>query len=272
MYYEKYIKYKTKYLKLKKRIDIEPQLFGGGYPIKFKKRMDMELQLLSDNGFVLENNVPETNYIIISKNNIKYKIEFPIRYPFQKPIVNNITLDYEYTPRYNLLNIIKYYEPFYTDKIDALIYCHANKYKDTKKPHWLKEHMEQKIMEKKKIQNLDDYIIKTLDIRGEPDYIVDGFNDIVIENNNSRFEFVFLPDCAGPWYDLQNKDNIEDFIDLIIKVNTMIKLNGYLFIGKILTFDYHTIITKLREKLGQNYIVKDEVYSSLQEISIHRIA
>lgn len=85
---------------------------------------------------------------------------------------------------------------------------------------------------------IKNYNIYTLDIRDNPHILTDGFAPEFINKYVSEppFDYVFMPDCGGPWYRLQDPDfkgfsPIIELIDLVLKI---VKPGGKLVIGKFI--------------------------------------
>ena len=62
----------------------------------------------------------------------------------------------------------------------------------------------------------------------------DGFSDYFLESALEFYDTVFIPDCGGNWYTLQDVDiNPKEFISLIEKIKIIVKPTGSLWISKI---------------------------------------
>jgi hypothetical protein len=89
--------------------------------------------------------------------------------------------------------------------------------------------------------------IETVDIgdsaAGAPDIIADAFSDDFIAENSATYDALVLPDCGGPWYDIQNSNNKinawKQLRALLDRLSEMLKPGGKIFFSKI--FDKKTI-------------------------------
>jgi hypothetical protein len=156
-----------------------------------------------------------------------------------------------------------------TTSIPILVYCHPRKINyDDKSSHWWLSNTYADISRKP----IMDYILEhnnikptsakfnTVDIRGTPDYITDGFSSEFISQHQNEFDIVLLPDCDGRWWDIINSgDDTEKSIllySLIENLMTIIKPRGKLYLSKLV----------FSEK-----VLKDLV-SRLRQFKINRLA
>jgi len=249
-YNKKYLKYKSKYLKLK-------TLFGGeedilettkliesvfnGASIGVSKRLKNELKKLRENGYTIDYSQIQSKKLILTDiDGSIVEITIPMDFPF-----HNITL-YKIQQKINtpLSFIVDLIAKIPYTKPNVLVYCHP--YKIDKEGHYLYNLIQKSIKE----SGLVECSIYTLDISGDPNILADGFSDEFINRYsiNPSFDIVFLLDCAGPWEKLQKPEfyNFDAICVLIDKVLKIVKQNGKLIISKI-------IAPELYEKLLSHY-------------------
>ena len=128
-----------------------------------------------------------------------------------------------------------------------LIYCH-DKIVDLKNNedsgHWMSPIL--KIMCYENNINIENLNVDTVDIDpgGTQTFVEDGFDNNFINNHQNEYDIVVLPDCSGVWVDYQKLENFEDkenkkryeqFIYLIINLMRLVKHNGAIYYGKILS-------------------------------------
>jgi len=212
--------------------------------------------------------------LIISDNNLqhpyvnytKYKDPYTlIERSFQligatNLILRDVAFHYDIVYHYSDTTIPKPIFPLYEEelipKIDTaivniLVYCHPKKI-EKEEDHFLYSHFIH-IIEN---YSRDKYKIYTLDIKGNSDFMVDGFSDEFITTQNNKWDIIFIPDCAGQW--VENQDvwtphrpfKIDWFLDKIPKIVNMLKKNGELYFSKIVNSDNQTQIINGLNKLG----------------------
>lgn len=92
---------------------------------------------------------------------------------------------------------------------------------------------------------------------GEATYKMDGFSDEFIDEHAGKYDFVFLPDCGGDWWDFQVNDDLKGFFTLISNVQRLLvpkelsKEGGILVMGKLQRKRFRDIIAK-KCKMVQN--------------------
>lgn len=132
-------------------------------------------------------------------------------------------------------------EKLYNFTTHILVYCHNKKIKTdmnhTKidNGHWQFEIFNSII----NMYNLNNIIIKTVDILPGGDYMADGFSDDFINKYSGKFNIVILPDCGGDFFTFQENKQIEKLNALFEKILRLLKINGILIVGKILNEDYY---------------------------------
>lgn len=157
--------------------------------------------------------------------------EIPENYPF-----SNITLYDVEQPLIDIKStIFQTIKKIPNDGYNILVYCHPRR---INKPddHFMYEYID------REINKDDNFNIYTIDVNkdGEmfPDILGDGFGDSFINrySNNPVFDIVFLPDCGGLWFDLQNNENssFDEIIDLINKMLGLVKPGGKLLLSKFI--------------------------------------
>jgi hypothetical protein len=76
-----------------------------------------------------------------------------------------------------------------------------------------------------------------MDLQGNYHYRADAFSDKFVNEHDKEYDLIFLPDCAGVWWNVQNPvtdKSAADLAALMMKIFTMVKPNGSLFASKIL--------------------------------------
>jgi hypothetical protein len=232
-----YISFEHKYQKyLSKNIN-----YGGGYPKvihgyknKLKDKITFVLFDDGDSELILYD-VKDTKF----ENKIYMTIS--VSFPFGGFTLNGINYNFDPPPNFDKLYQLIVNNNFFTRYIDiknnkianALIYCHPRKWED-KEPHYWKSSIENIVTNN--ITNPSNVTFLTLDNKpnGKQDFIADGFGDLFINNNENKFDYVFLPDCGGLWYELQIDKKMQEFINLIIKVLKIVRNGGLLVLSKIL--------------------------------------
>tara|TARA_B100001093_G_C26639030_1_gene932326 strand:+ start:15 stop:953 length:939 start_codon:yes stop_codon:yes gene_type:complete len=128
-----------------------------------------------------------------------------------------------------------------------LIYCHdriVDLKNNENSGHWIIPIL--KIMLNENNINIENLDVDTVDIYedGTSTFIADGFDDYFINNHENEYDIVVLPDCSGVWVeyqrleninDIENKKRYEQFIFLIINLMRLVKPNGAIYYGKIMS-------------------------------------
>jgi hypothetical protein len=158
------------------------------------------------------------------------------------------------SPNSSISYILDNIEKFESMK-SILILCHnriVRKFNKNFDYHWWGPNIIQ-IMEHYKFDNLDeDMIVDTVDIMPGGTYVEDAFSDEFINKHINHYDVLVVPDCGGPWYELQItsqyhrmkkvKDytkeeiniNIKLLIDLSLKLTKVVKPNGIINFCKFL--------------------------------------
>ena len=196
------------------------------------KRMTAETRILNDNNYSIES---KDNLLYECTNNntgAKYIIQLPPDYPFKSPIINGKKSPYIWSPGNKLFQFIHELE----NKYQVLIYCHYELAND----HFLFNEFKQVLNDKG--VDIDNALLHTLDIRNDGiinsnNIVADGFSDEFIYSNENFFDLVFVPDCAGLWYDYQREDtpeNYENLKQLMLKILIIVKNGHDVFFSKFL--------------------------------------
>ena len=242
----KYKKYKTKYLALKNQLGGNPAL----------KRANKEMKELIKKDYITEG--PDANMTFtVSKADKTYIISIPELYPFKPPSINGIngkSLIDNYEPRVTIYQLIEKYNDILKleePKPKILIYCHPRPADD----HWQKEIMTQ-IVAKYDDDKYDEATKITIDTLPGGTITADGFSDSFI-NNNPFFDYVFLPDCGGVWFEYQRDNKQDELSELILKLTTLLKPGGVLVLGK---FYFWSKIPFERTQEGIEKVARDEMF------------
>ncbi len=246
----KYIKYKNKYLDLKRTLINDNILTGGAVvfpPDIFApaqiRRLNLEVQRLEKEGFLVDGSeiASRVLYVIDSTDGVRNRLELPEGYPQLGQIVLNGVKQFNLATD-NIINIVKRIP---NDRQYVLVYCHPKNIKNSS-DHFLYGSIQKAIEE----SGLTDPTILTIDItigddgdlrhgiRPGPNIKANGFSDEFINRYTviSPFDIVFMPDCGGPWYELQNTpttESIPRLLEIIERVMRIVKPGGKLIISKI---------------------------------------
>ncbi len=96
----------------------------------------------------------------------------------------------------------------------------------------------------------EDVVIKTVDIdkEGDSDFIANGFSTKFINAHKGEFDMVWVPDCDGPWYNMQTRGQFDEFIGLIDDISMLVKPGGLLFCWKFINFRIEDVAEKLKSQ------------------------
>jgi hypothetical protein len=206
----------------------------------------------------------ETSEIEIFYKEDIYKFELPKLYPFE-PVkfyrnnneINLISLINNHSPSITLIQLFNFQIDRDNSKYKILIFCHPYIIKEKKINNIKNNHhfLNKDIIilcKELGIKETDSLIIDTIDLLPGAVYRNNGFSDEFINGNLGRYDFVFIPDCGGLWYQLQEKSlfeggkeiykfnkreieyNLTLLIDHILKVLKLVKNNGIIAFSKIL--------------------------------------
>lgn len=127
-----------------------------------------------------------------------------------------------------------------------LILCHPREYKPGQFFHFLMDsHFEPLIKE----EGFSSKVIDTVDIVPGGTFVADGFSESFINQHLEEYDIVFIPDCAGPWWDLQKGKQYDRLNKKILDVSRMVRSGGLLWISKFL---YTDLDTSMKEFLINN--------------------
>ncbi len=248
-YKKKYLKYKNKYLQLKNQKAgnfTEPQLSSYFTSLRpgVIRRLNIEIGKFESLGYIVELGERDLNIIYVThpSSGIRNKIKITEAFPQQKRIINNKLVD---------IPAIVFLADYFSSNIkmipreqsNILVYCHG---KPILKPsdHHAYYSIEKAIRE----SGIEDPHIYTLDIVENPDLLEDGFDDEFLTrySSNPLFDIVFMPDCSGPWWELQTSKfrGFEPLLQIIDKILSIIRPNGKLIISKLVKAGlYEAIMT-----------------------------
>lgn len=220
---------KHKYLKYKKKYND----FKGGSSLSSIPEDDNK-HIFSNITFDSTNKILELKYNK-NGNNINFKFNLSNNFPSNPPILykNNIitNIGIEWNIHTSLIQILKTQIERDENEFKILIFCHA---KPTIDNHFLYND----IMILAKEAGIDEtkpFTIDTLDIIEGGTYKVDGFSDEFINVNLNKYNLVVIPDCGGDWVSFQEPNYEELLIDKIINVLKLVKDNGIIVFGKIIS-------------------------------------
>ena len=244
---QKYKKYKSKYLELKK-------LIGGEKESSAIKRIGNEVGKLSEE--LYKNIKLDENYNLTFEkisDNSRIEVIFPDDYPFKPPIIklNNIIISisfFKWTPAMIFITLL--YPPAVkpSDK-KVLILCHNKLVTGSFEPLTLENHWygmpffpnKDTILNClfKKYNLTGNPIFDTIDVLPGGTLTGDAFSDDFINfidtSIEKKYDLVMVPDCGGPWVQLRCNDEAETkLIYLSLKLTKLVKPNGIIQFGKIL--------------------------------------
>jgi len=135
--------------------------------------------------------------------------------------------------------------------MNALILCHPKiiRIKNNKiQNHWYSEIIESLINFVG--VNINTINFDTVDILSGGTIIDDCFSKQFIDINSCKYDMIIMPDCGGPWYDLQCQNNINELIKLLIMIISMLKHKSSILIDKFLCLNLRTCTINLLKNLG----------------------
>lgn len=245
--------------------NLNNQSFCKKFNERYLKRINMDIESINKIKGVNEIKFnKETSVIEIFYNEYVYKFELSEFYPFRAPKIyrnnneiNIISLINEYSASTTISILFNLQIDRDNSKYKILIFCHPyiikakkiNNIKNTN--HFLNKDII--ILSKELgIKEADPLIIETIDLFAGANYKIDGFSDEFINANLERYDLVFIPDCGGLWYKLQEEyiiekgkiinkfteeeinNNLSLLIEYILKVLKLVKNNGIIAFSKIL--------------------------------------
>lgn len=244
----KYLKYKNKYLTLKKQyggmVNGEDIILNEKESKKNKfyellenatrekkiitNRIKKEIHNLIDNNFNLDAMQDVYNFTISDNDGNVFNIFIDVKYPFNKQIsINKMIIDME-DVRDTILNSIDSYKKIKEEK-KILILCHNRKINidNIEKDHQCfivyegSDTLHSSLMEHIPPNSK----LITMDRVGTPNILADLWDESFIENFKGFFDGLFMLDCHT-WNDA-NRDSIEIPIKTITHTRRLIKDSGF---------------------------------------------
>ena len=100
-------------------------------------------------------------------------------------------------------------------------------------------------------------IFQTIDVKSGGNYVDDGFSLSFCQRFQGQFDLVYLPDCGGQWYHLQEAHNYEEFRHLLNNVLLLINSHGVIWTSKFIYPEFKTLVEQFqRQRLVFNSIGK----------------
>lgn len=140
----------------------------------------------------------------------------------------------------------------------ALVYCHPEKYEG----HWAHEQIS------KLLEGASDVTFETLDNKpgSKADIVADGFRNSFLRDPRyeGRYDYVFLPDCGGPFAHLGTPNTDPYIAELLSKVSHLLKPNGMMATAKLADHDAvgqalwrldNRLVSEVRSVLDNTYLV-----------------
>ncbi|MBI2711450.1 MAG: hypothetical protein HYX41_01115 [Bdellovibrio sp.] len=196
---------------------------------RMKKRVERELEKLKANGFIVSHiNEDTLQEFTLSKKDRVFQVYLPEAYPHIGPIVNRMQYT-RWSPQEQLLEVIE--REFPVGKSLMMVYCHP-------KPVLLNDphsHFQVDLFNQYlKSRQIHPTHTVSLDMAEGGTFVGDGFDPEFVYQNRGLYEVVFLPDCGGKWYTLQNERDTHGLVELIKTVARIVKPHGHLMLGKII--------------------------------------
>jgi hypothetical protein len=265
---------------------IHANLVKGGFDQKYQVRYNKEKERLQKDGYEVKT-MSSDDILKISKKlgskSASVTVKLPDKWPLVAPeilLATGISINVSnYTAQKSIIDLIN---PYFSDMknyqdtekavekttegtYSVLVYCHPDKLSvQDEKCHFNMPQIKKALQEAG--INESKVIIQTLDIAtigkppykvSSPDILVDGFSDEFIQQHKEKFDMVWLPDCDGPWWDIQKTKNMNEFIKLVNKLTTIVKPGGQLICWKIVYFDVSKVVEALqKEQKYQNVNMK----------------
>ena len=222
---------------------------------RFLNRIKIELDKLEKNGYQIDlQHFNDKNTIKVEKEKNVFEIEFKSNYPFDRRVINGFKY-LDSNPSFTLEQNIEQYR-----KKKILVYCHPRKV-DQPPNHFLLDFFRLKLQE----QNLqpNDYQFYTIDTQdnGTQNIKEDGFGEDFLNANLNEFDMVFLPDCGGKWFEVQQKKPFspDEMIELLRNVLTIVKPGGKLLASK---FTVGGLRESLREAFPGTTLMEESRYNT----------
>jgi hypothetical protein len=157
------------------------------------------------------------------------------------------------------------------EPLRVLVYCHPKKIpivEGKATDHWLSDYINSVIDE---VKNGRPVIIETVDITGDPDYLVEtGFSGKFIEDHLNFFDIVIVPDCGGELGILYGKEplflSVTAFLKIIWQFLRIVKPGGIVYQGKI-TKEQRELLSKrldvMKRRNDLDYRLEDARYGDI---------
>lgn len=197
-----------------------------------RRRINFEIKKLIDERYKIGFDDIRDKVLYVTEPNdaVTHKINISDNYPFEGIILNGIKQNN--CPSEFIISILTLIRP--TNQ-NILVYSH-HKPILVPKDHFMYGVFEEVV--KDSGFDIKNYNVYTLDIKGNPHILADGFAPEFINKYASEptFDFVFMPDCGGLWYTLQEHDfnGFGPIIGLIESVLKIVKTGGKLVISKFI--------------------------------------
>ena len=259
-YYSKDVKYKNKYLELKKMIGgasadttADPATLLPKPMGKFTKRILKETAGMIDPDIIKD-----------VKSNTPYKLNYKGRdftiiylngYPLSQGFSINGFTHTEWGIPFSVAYVLD--RIFSVDKPNTLVYCHP-----LNTVHWMSHTWEQIFGDQFTGSNKIYFDIKLVN-KGHNIFVADGFSDEFLEVNKELWDLVMVPDCGAktgelPLYDftMNSKNRGEDApkaLPIIEKLLGLLKAGGKLWLTKTVTVELARL---LPEHLGERFQIE----------------
>ena len=105
---------------------------------------------------------------------------------------------------------------------------------NTGKLHWLDIERESRRLAPVECANCS-ITFHTMDIKHPEEPDIFDYMNWYIQSNHQFFDVIFLPDCSGKWWEVQQSEQkikCEDLFALLVPSLWMLKPGGFLYVGK----------------------------------------
>lgn len=282
---EKYLKYKFKYFKLKNQLggntpeeeydnfiksDKAKILFNKlntNYLLLLDVDIDQMKEALNSEHYsppIHPNRVAHILKIILSRIIPEHTYTKIIPEEIKSDVINYLQVVVDLVPKCNENSICYFIKNVLirviTKQSKILIFCHTKNVTgdiENISNHWLSGLITEL---GKKLNIIGTPIIHTVDTNNtaieKPTFNEDGFSDKFINEHIKEYDLVFIPDCGGEWYTLQNKYqnikrddgsnfikllsceeincNLSKLIDIILNTVKLVKPGGLILFSKFL--------------------------------------
>ena len=168
-------------------------------------------------------------------NNINYFIKINDKFPFESPSINGL-IPTRYSATMGIKNLLQNY--YNIEKKNTLFFCH------NQTGHWLNDYFI-KLFGNDYIDSHKIYF-DNKKITSDPNIFQGNYTDKdFLEYNKNLWDFIMIPDCAGPLLDL----NSIQIFELIKKFVLLLSENGKIIISKI----SKEVIELIKKNLEANF-------------------